>query len=250
MRRLVTLIAPFLAVSCQSPPRPLPHPRVVSASPAETIEILKSRAHRVRDLSALVEVAIDGDEFSGTIQLVAVYRREGMLHLVGTKSLLISDHPIFELTFTRDGYCLVTHDDDGGPTRDAGPLEEFPGRHGRLASLYWVREAMFLPGDLHASSRPGSLVTAQEVPCQLELDPSTLAVRSAQLRPAGLAGGLEIRYLEYEKYGEAFLPTRVEVRGSGADFGMLAAVVEIEVNTGVDESIFEEAVEACEAGSP
>ena len=62
---------------------------------------MRSRANAVRAISALVQVAMESDEISGSFDIVVLYRRPGLLRFQASKGILVASRPIFDLTFTR-----------------------------------------------------------------------------------------------------------------------------------------------------
>lgn len=198
-------------------------------APGDQLSLVRSRAREVRTLTALVEVALDTPRRSGTIEILSVYERPGRLFLSASRGFLLSERPLFELTFTRTHHRLDLFEEDEGIRRHEGRLEDFPLEHPDLSGLFWVREAMFLPGDLiGGKTRDGAEV-------ELELDPETLAVLAATLRPPdGSSTIYRIQYDDYRRVGTSaesvILPHEVRVMDASGDFRMAGRVVRVEAN--------------------
>jgi hypothetical protein len=237
-------------VSCQCSRRPLPFPPVGPLAPDDQIDLIRTRYSTVRSLWAVVQVAMESGELSGSFEVVSVFRRPDQLHMSAFKGLLLSSRPIFELTFASGEYCLLLHHEDGGVEESRGEIESFVSRHRDMAELFWLRQLIFLPGEVNKVTGPieklpegNSLIlkgiTVDGAQVTSQLDPQTLAVLSSSLTPPGSESTYEVHYAEYREIDGLFIPERIEVKSSKIDFWMNAVVGEMEVNGAVDPSVFE-----------
>src|SRR5207249_4595632 len=104
---------------------PSPFPVVGPLPPGEARAVLERRAAAVHSLYALVRVAMDARELSGTFDVACRYERPGRLRMSAFKEVLLGSHPIFDAVFTPDGY-RVELPAEGGTERRRGRLEDFP----------------------------------------------------------------------------------------------------------------------------
>lgn len=237
-------------VSCQDSRKPLPFPPVGPLAPDDQIDLIRTRYSTVRSLWAVVQVAMESGELSGSFEVVSVFSRPDQLHMSAFKGLLLSSRPIFELTFASGKYCLVLHHENGDVEESRGNIESFVSRHRDMAELFWLRQLMFLPGEVNKVTGPieklpegNSLilkgVTIDGAQVRSQLDPQTLAVLSSSLTPPGSESTYEIHYADYREIDGLFIPERIDVKSPEIGFWMNAVVGEMEVNGTVDPSVFE-----------
>lgn len=231
-----------------------PFPRLGPLPVERGLEALLARSRAVRTLSALLRVALDAEDLSGTLDLACVFRRPGDLHLAAYHGILIASRPVFELTVSGGRYRLVLHGREGPPEVSAGASSDFPRDHPEMAGLFWIREALFLPGEVDGDGMTldgqpaadgtfvarGRLRNGARVVWTIE--PETFAVVGADVSPpAGEA--LHIDYLDYHQSDGVIVPSRVEAHGADGRFGMLAVVRDIEVNGDVPADVFDTGAE-------
>ena len=239
--------AAFLGLGCQAQ-RSWPFAAVEATSPEQVAEIVRARARSITTLWARVQVEVESKRFSGAFDLASIYRRPGALHMVAFKGLLLSSRPIFELTFTETEYRLVLHEENS-TTRTTGPGRRFTTDHPDLARLYWLRELLFLAGECLPDARVSRAAagdpwtmdgqTRDGARVRFALDPKTLGVVTATIEPPDGSGPLEVRYRDYDKLGDVYVPSRVEASSHDRQFSMVGVVTDLEVNVEIDDDIFQ-----------
>ncbi len=228
--------------------RPSPFSPLGPLSPAEKLAVFEERTAAVRSLSALLRVSIDSGELSGAFDVACHYRRPASLRLSAFKGVLISTRPIFDVAFDGGRYSLLIHEEEN-PRFAEGPLDRFAADEPRLAQLYHLREMLFLPGagadevriaDPGGPGRPGRAEAASRDGGNLawSFDPSTLEVREARIDPPGAARAIRIRYSDWRREGDAFLPGDVTAEEEGGGFRMRCLLRELEVNAEPDGELF------------
>ncbi len=251
-RRSALILATLLPMGCKSSPERDPFPPLGPLTAAERLALVQARAAAARTVSAVVQVSMDSKELSGSFEVICLFEDPGRLHMSASKGLLFSSRPVFEVTFLPESYRLAFAKDEGEMETAAGPLAAFPEQHPQMAELFWLREVMFRPGrvaraasfesgDGSTGSAAGSSrlsgLTPEGARIEYEIDPATLRVDKALLRPPDRSAALEIAYSEYRRVDQVFIPFRVEVRGP--EFHMLASVGELEANQPVSREVFE-----------
>lgn len=256
-RRKAIILAGFLLFGCKTATERDPFPLLGPLSAAERLALVEARAAAARTLAATVQVSMDSKELSGSFEVICLFEDPGRLHMSASKGLLFSSQPVFEVTFLPESYRLAFANDEGEMETAAGPLEDFPEQHPQMAELFWLREVMFRPGQINQGAKKAAFeppesasgratnpsrlrgLTREGARIEYEIDPATLRVEKAVLRPPDRSAALEIAYSDYRRVDQVFIPFRVEVRGP--EFHMLAAVGELEANQPVSREVFESA---------
>lgn len=251
LRAVLTLAFAAMCATTVSPGcagRPSPFVPLGPLSPAEKLAVFEARTAAVRSLSSLVRISMDSEELSGSFDVACLYQRPAKLRFSAFKGILISTRPIFHLAFDGGRYALLIHDEEL-PRFAEGPIDRFPADEPRLAQLYHLREALFLPGAGAEEVRiadpggPDRLGRAEGVgrgggKLAWSFDPSTLEVKEARIEPPGPARAIRIRYADWRREGDAFLPGDVTAEEDEGGFRMRCLLRELELNEDLEAELF------------
>lgn len=210
---------------------------VSAESPAEVLEVLAARVE-VASLAAALRMTYDGPAVSGTFDALAVYQAPRRLRFTASKDLVFATRDIFDLAVGPLRYALEYDPQDAGePRRFEGAAEALPREHPRFAGFHWAGEALFLPG-----GGDGAHVVAddgQEVAVAATLTsgatvrwtarrPTLEVTRAEVVAPDGRR--LRIRYGDYRRHGERFIPGAVRFEDPGDRVRIDVAVRELELD--------------------
>jgi len=252
------------AAGCGTLPSPFP---VIGPLPeGEAARVLDARARAVRSVYAVVRVSIDGQEFSGTFDVASSFQWPDRLRMSAFKDVLLGTRSIFDLAFKDGAYAFVLQAEEKAELR-RGVLDRFPDENPRMAALFWMREALFLPGsslgdpgvqgvrviDPGSPTTPGRAESLISSGARAEwiFDPATLEVRNARIHPLGDAGPIAITYGGYRAVSGAFIPGDVRIEDPQEGFLMRAILRDLELNPDLDPSAFDiEAPAGMKQGTP
>jgi hypothetical protein len=233
----VALTAAALAGCCG--PDPAAFPPVAAGDDAAVVAVVGSRASALSSLQAVVAMAFDGPEFSGTFDLVVSYTRAPRrIRHTAFKDLVVTDRDIFDLAFTPDGFRSAYRPRGAERTeRKRGPLSGFPAALPELAGFYWAGEALFLPAageGLRVVERTAEAVLLESrlatgARVLWTLDPATLQVRrAAVLAPDGRR--IALRYRDYRQAGSTAIPGAVRFHDPQAGTTITVQLKQLDVD--------------------
>lgn len=211
MRRVAWLLGIVLA-GCAAPPSVFPQLEQ-PLSDARVLELLAART-ALPGYAGVVSMDYEDPEVQGSLEAVVNWRPEH-LRVTAFKGLVVTDYDVFDLLLVPAGYALRYLDDAREDALVRGTLAEFTESRPRQAGFYWVGEALLLPGRTVGEAevrRPdderlevaGTLSSGARV--VFELEPATLEVHRARIEVPGERRAIELRYADYVREGEAFLP--------------------------------------------
>jgi len=241
------------AAGCGSVPVS-PFPVVGPLDDAATVAVLRSRTAAVHSAYALLSMAFDSPDRSGTVDAAVNWRAPHELRVTAFKDLVLTTRDVFDLLLGAQEYALEFSEDDDGAGRDQGPLADFPQAQPEFAGFYWAGEALLLGGAVHdvgcVVRRDGETVEVAATlrngaPVTWVLASDTLTPRSGRIQAPG-GRVLTLRYLGWTQVGGHFLPHSVELDDPSAEFSVRFEAVELEVNVELDPTVFEPA----SVGSP
>lgn len=240
----------IVGVGCHAPPErvPAPYPAVAGLDDAACVAALQSRTRGVESAYALLSMAFDGPERSGTIDAAVQWRAPHALRVTAFKDLVLSARDVFDLLLGDVDYAFVFHDDDA-PVRARGPVASFPSAHPRFATFYWAGEALLLAG---AVGDEGRVVARSDELVQVEARLRNGAAVTWTLSAANLtpfmgrivAPGervLTIRYHGWVEVDGRVLPREVSLDDPSAGFAVRFEASDLEVNVELDPQAFDPA---------
>jgi hypothetical protein len=217
---------------------------------AATVATLRSRTAAVSSGYAVLAMAFDGPERSGTLDAAVHWRAPHELRVTAFKDLVLTARDVFDLLLGSEEYALELVEDDDRRTRDRGAVAVFPQAHPRFAGFFWAGESLLLAGAVHGDD--GRVVRRDAETVQVAarlrngatvtwvLSADTLTPREGRIEaPEGRV--LTLRYLGWAQVGEQILPDVVELEDPAGDFAVRMEASEFEVNVDLGTRPFDPA---------
>jgi hypothetical protein len=235
------------ACGCAERQVALPYPPVGPQDDASVERVLRTRSPAPRSVYAVLGITYEGPEVNGTFSTVMHHVAPRWFRYTAFKDLIVMAHDIFDLALRPDGYAArYAPDDEGDPELFTGPLAELAASHPRFSGFHWAGEAFFLPGAL--AEEPPRVVRGADqvrvestlrsgVPVTWHLDPETLTVLAATLRPAG-AGPVRLEYSDYATVAGRVMAQRVRYQDPRLGTDIVALLEELEVDPELDLDLF------------